>query len=731
MLLNIVFTFIYLQSGVFGINISKKIFIITLLIFAVLITSFALTYNMQLSNFLTLEEADTLNDVERLQNAIYTQQGYLDNMVQDWACWDDTYRFIEDRNQEYINVNLQNETLAGVKVNIMLFINETGSLVYAKSINFSTVEEKPVPEELLKLVESGQLSIKSEDDVIRGYVLLDEAPMFISCHPILTTKYEGPVKGTLVFGKYFDDGVLSSEENTDSSISILRVDEDLPPDFQGKFQQFTEAPDSTIVEPLSKEVIAGYFGLMDISGKSAVIIRTDFPRILYLNNENTLNYMYFFLLLTGLVTGVGVKFALDNFFVSRLIDIDNFVTKVRSEKDLSRRLPLEGNDELYRLSREINGMLSEIELAEQELKSQEREKKVLLDSLNELTIFVDPDFKIIWANKAALEHMKIDLERAKGMCFKTTPDINGSLFGHMQLEKIFNSGNKESGEFSLENGTYWFVQAVPVTDDSGKIIGILGTFRDITERKAIEKLLQEKQVAEIANRTKSEFLANMSHELRTPLNSIIGFSDLLCDQIYGKLNEKQLKYANNISKSGKHLLNLINDILDLSKVEAGKMELDYREFELADRLNSVKSLLSPIAARKNIKIEINVNKDLTTICADEARFVQIMYNLVDNAIKFSFENNPVRIEARRKGEFLETTVTDIGIGIKPEDQHKLFQPFSQVAAFSSKKFQGTGLGLSLVKQIVNLHGGYVWFRSIPGEGSTFAFAIPINGNKKD
>ncbi|WP_048043480.1 CHASE4 domain-containing protein [Methanosarcina mazei] len=731
MLLNIVFTFIYLQSGVFGINISKKIFIITLLIFAVLITSFALTYNMQLSNFLTLEEADTLNDVERLQNAIYTQQGYLDNMVQDWACWDDTYRFIEDRNQEYINVNLQNETLAGVKVNIMLFINETGSLVYAKSINFSKVEEKPVPEELLKLVESGQLSIKSEDDVIRGYVLLDEAPMFISCHPILTTKYEGPVKGTLVFGKYFDDCVLSSEENTDSSISILRVDEDLPPDFQGKFQQIIENPGSTIVEPLSKEVIAGYFGLMDISGKPAVIIRTDFPRILYLNNENTLNYMYFFLLLTGLVTGVGVKFALDNFFVSRLIDIDNFVTKVRSEKDLSRRLPLEGNDELYRLSREINGMLSEIELAEQELKSQEREKKVLLDSLNELTIFVDPDFKIIWANKAALEHMKIDLERAKGMCFKTTPDINGSLFGHMQLEKIFNSGNKESGEFSLENGTYWFVQAIPVTDDSGKIIGILGTFRDITERKAIEKLLQEKQVAEIANRTKSEFLANMSHELRTPLNSIIGFSDLLCDQIYGKLNEKQLKYANNISKSGKHLLNLINDILDLSKVEAGKMELDYREFELTDRLNSVKSLLSPIAARKNIKIEINVDKELTTIYADEARFVQIMYNLVDNAIKFSFENNPVRIEARRKGEFLETTVTDIGIGIKPEDQYKLFQPFSQVAAFSSKKFQGTGLGLSLVKQIVNLHGGYVWFRSIPGEGSTFAFAIPINGNKKD
>ena len=183
------------------------------------------------------------------------------------------------------------------------------------------------------------------------------------------------------------------------------------------------------------------------------------------------------------------------------------------------------------------------------------------------------------------------------MCVKTTPDINGSFSGICSLKRFLIQGIRVR-EFSLENGTYWFVQAVPVTDDSGKIIGILGTFRDITERKAIEKLLQEKQVAEIANRTKSEFLANMSHELRTPLNSIIGFSDLLCDQIYGKLNEKQLKYTNNISKSGKHLLNLINDILDLSKVEAGKMELDYREFELTDRLNSVKSLLSLLQPAK-------------------------------------------------------------------------------------------------------------------------------------
>jgi sensor domain CHASE-containing protein/signal transduction histidine kinase/HAMP domain-containing protein len=721
-----------MACGVFRIDISKKVFIITILIFAVLTATFAFTYNLQLSNFLKLEQTDTLKNVEKVQNVVSTEQSYLNNMVQDWACWDDTYRFIEDTNQGYVKVNLQNQTLAGLKVNVMLFVNETDSLVYTKSVDINTGEEKPVPEELLKLVESGKLSTKSEDDKISGYVLLDEDPMFISCHPILTTKYEGPVKGTLIFGRYLDDALLDDfRETTCSSISMYRADEDMPSDFQGKFQNLSEFPDRAIVEPFGEKRIAGYFELMDISDQPALIMRADFPRDLYLNSEKALNYMYFFLVLTGLVTGVGVKVLLDSLFISRLGEIDNFVARIRSEKDLSKRLPLKDNDELYRLSREINGMLNEIEMAEQELKAQEREKKVLLDSLNELVIFVNPQLKITWANKAALEYMHMDLGKAMGIRLKDIPDISSPLVENLKLEEIFVKGNKESGEFTSEDGNSWFFQAIPVTDDNGRIIGVLETCTDITERKAVERLLQEKQIAEIANRTKSEFLANMSHELRTPLNSIIGFSDLLYEQVFGELNEKQLKYAGNISRSGKHLLSLINDILDLSKVEAGKLELDYNEFELATKLNMIKNLLSPIADRKNIKIEIDMDSKLTSIRADEARFIQMMYNLVDNAIKFSYENSPVKIKAKKKGDLVEIAVKDNGIGIKAENQYKLFKPFSQVDQFSSKTFQGTGLGLSLVKQIVHLHGGYVWFRSNPEEGSTFAFTIPINGDKRD
>jgi len=714
------------------IDISRKVLIITLLIFAVLTAAFTFTHNMQLSNFLDLEQADTLENVERVQNAVSARQVYIDYTVRDWACWDDTYQFIEDQNQDYIDVDLQNETLAGIRVNVMLFVNESGSVVYAKSVDIDSTEERPVPAGLLKMIEDGTLLTKRENDTKSGIVLLDEGPMFIACHPILTTKYEGPSKGTLIFGRFFDNYLLESfKDTTRSSLSMYRTDREIPPDFQEELTKFSENPDRIFVKPLSGERIAGYLELRDISDKPALIIRADFPRELYLHGERTLNYMYLFLLLTGLLTGLWVKFALDRLFISRLVEIDDFVTKVRSEKDLSKRLFLKDNDELYRLSKEINGMLNEISLVEQELKAQEREKKVLLDSLNELVVFVNPEMRIIWANKAALEYMQMNLEGAKRVCLKDTLGVSNPIFECLQLERIFVTGNKMSGEFTSGDGRGWFFQAIPVTDENGTIIGVMKTCRDVTESKRAEQFFQEKQIAEVANRTKSEFLANMSHELRTPLNSIIGFSDLLQEKVYGELNVKQIKAIGNISKSGKHLLNLINDILDLSKVEAGKLELEYKEFELASKLNAIKNLLSPLADKKKIEVEIQVDKNLTKIRADEARFAQILYNLLDNAIKFSHENGLVKVEAKKKGDLVEVTVKDNGIGIKVEAQNKLFKPFSQVDSFYSRTFQGTGLGLALVKQIVNLHGGYIWFRSSPGEGSTFAFTIPINGDKRD
>ncbi|WP_245526215.1 PAS domain S-box protein [Methanohalophilus mahii] len=231
--------------------------------------------------------------------------------------------------------------------------------------------------------------------------------------------------------------------------------------------------------------------------------------------------------------------------------------------------------------------------------------------------------------------------------------------------------------------------------------------------------------AEYANKSKSEFLANMSHELRTPLNSIIGFSDILNGETFGKLTQKQEKYTANINKSGKHLLYLINEILDLSKIEAGKMEFVCDDFKLNSVFSDIESIISLQAQKKSIDLEISKSVDIE-INADKSKIKQIIFNLLSNAIKFTDENGRVSMSARKVDrDRVEIAVKDTGIGI-PEDKFEtIFDPFMQVDASTSRKYGGTGLGLALVKKYVEKHGGEVWVESEIGKGSTFMFTIPL------
>jgi len=227
-----------------------------------------------------------------------------------------------------------------------------------------------------------------------------------------------------------------------------------------------------------------------------------------------------------------------------------------------------------------------------------------------------------------------------------------------------------------------------------------------------------------ASRHKSEFLANMSHELRTPLNAVIGFADVLEQRMVGELNEKQAEFIRDIASSGRHLLSLINDILDLSKIEAGRMELEPSRFDLPQSLRAAMALVRERAARHGIVLSFEVAPDVAQIHADERKVRQVVLNLLSNAVKFTPDGGQVSLEARRVEGGVEVAVKDTGIGIAPEDQAAVFEEFRQVGTDRVRRQEGTGLGLALAKRFVELHGGKLWVESKPGEGATFTFTLP-------
>jgi signal transduction histidine kinase len=268
-----------------------------------------------------------------------------------------------------------------------------------------------------------------------------------------------------------------------------------------------------------------------------------------------------------------------------------------------------------------------------------------------------------------------------------------------------------------------------------EVIELLQTFATqsalaIQNARLFREIADKSRQLEAASRHKSEFLANMSHELRTPLNAILGFSEVLAERMFGEVNEKQAEYLQDILSSGRHLLSLINDILDLSKVEAGRLELELGRFHLPTALDNALTLVRGRAMRHGITLTQTVDERLGDIVADERKVKQILVNLLSNAVKFTPEGGRVGLSATAAEGVLTIAVTDTGIGIAPEDQAAIFEEFRQVGRDDTRTQEGTGLGLTLAKKFVELHGGRIGVQSQVGQGSTFTFTLPVRVDER-
>ncbi len=270
-------------------------------------------------------------------------------------------------------------------------------------------------------------------------------------------------------------------------------------------------------------------------------------------------------------------------------------------------------------------------------------------------------------------------------------------------------------------------EARPFADKQIELVTVFADQAVIAiENVRLFREIQEKSAQlEVANKHKSEFLANMSHELRTPLNAIIGFSEVLSDRMFGELNEKQADYMKDIHESGRHLLSLINDILDLSKIEAGRMDLELSTFDLPSALSNAMTLVRERAQRHAIQLSLDVDRRLGSFEADERKFKQIVVNLLSNAVKFTPDGGRVEVSAKLDTDHVAIAVKDTGIGIAPEDHAAVFEEFKQVGRDYTRKAEGTGLGLALTRRFVELHGGEVRLESALGKGSTFTITLPV------
>ncbi len=434
----------------------------------------------------------------------------------------------------------------------------------------------------------------------------------------------------------------------------------------------------------------------------------------------------------GLTLGLLLAFAwlyVDRNLVARLTALSRSMLAIAGG-ELRAPLPEpDGGDEIAGMAEALRVFRdTEVEVVEMSL----RERQVVLDTIDYGVLILDPQMRVRVHNRAFRDLWGVSedvlraqptvrelLETYRDRVRHGVPDAEWASYVDRRLAEI-RAAASPAREWHLADGRVLQYEVVALPD-GGRMV----TYFDLTELKRAEtELRAAKEQAEAANRHKSEFLANMSHELRTPLNAVLGYTELIRDGIYGEVPAKIVEVIERVRHNGRHLLGLINDVLDLSKIEAGQLTLAEADYSLRKLVLEVVSATEALAAEKRLALEVDVPVDLPLGHGDERRITQVLLNLVSNAIKFT-DGGGVSVRARAEDGSLLVAVADTGIGIAAQEQERIFGEFQQVDGSSTRKKGGTGLGLAIAKRIVELHGGRVWVESRPGQGSTFFCTLPL------
>lgn len=604
-----------------------------------------------LDSFLQLEQQAVEENLLRVANAVRSDSENLGILCRDWAFWDDSYRFIQDSNDAYVQSNLGDDTLVELNLNALLYFNSDGDAVFGKAMDLQEESRVPVPQELLDYFQHRRDLWPPQNSFSRqdGLLMFEQGPMLLSFRPILTSDNEGPARGILVMARWFDENVLAAlSERTALAVSLHQLG-----------GAFDDSSDIVQIQPLtgSAETISGNVLLHDMEGRPAFHLNIVMPRDLYKQGERTVIY-----------------FQLTFFLISLLFSALLYLLLCTAHK---RRSVAEKRFR-YVFENAADGLLV----------ADENEELVLINPAAKQLLNVAGD--LLQAQRACSDLPELKDLIGAGVSGKIAGPVEVSLAGKNQQQN------------------YLRAYIAPLVAEKGKQQGAIATLQDMTREKELQRM-------------KDEFIASAAHELNTPLSIIIGFTDLLESGEYSN-REELLEYCALINEKAHALEKIVDDLLHVGKIEAGReIYLKVEPYNLAEHIERLVELYEKKSP--DHQFEVNLMEDDVMVVADRHRLGQVFDNLLSNAVKYSPSGGLVKISGSRHEHELLICVADQGLGLTEEQVGRVFEKFYRVDN-SNTAVRGLGLGLNISRSIIEAHGGRIWLRSTPGEGTRFYFTLP-------